>query len=208
MEKWVERDELGGKCGKSGFATVKTREQAFLALARGSSIQNVYLYHCSKWYSNWSWIESDNYDRTFFKAIADNLHDDCIREITKYLDLQHLIFFAHINDRFRTLALEKKHLCIFPSTFDSIGLTNFQYLIDMFNSSLTELSLSLNSFPSTFGHYYSHTKGLILQIISEAIELRKIHFYDFNFNESEKKDFEYFFELFSKRSIKVTFNSS
>lgn len=204
--KFSVRDQYRGGIGKIYTATFQTFEEAFHALARGSQIQGVHI--IGRWIPNWTWIASDNSDKAFFEAMGNTLDDDCIRELNKHLDLPHLVYFAHIDDRFKAIAAEKKRLRIFPSVVGSINLMDLRYLLHMFGSSITELSISLNTFPSTFGHYFDHTKRFILRIISDYTgpQIKKIGLYDFVFNENEKKDFECFFDMFIKRGIELKFN--
>lgn len=202
------RDTYRGKIGKICTATFQSFEAAFVALAKGSPIQGVHLIRHCLGVPLWTWIALDNSDRVIFDAMNEALNDDCIRELIKYLDFPHFVYFAHINDRFKAIAAEKRRICVIPSVVGSINLLDLRYLIHMFGSSMTELSISLNTFPSTFGHYFDHTKKFILRIILDYTgpQIKKIEFHDFVFNETEKIDFECFFKMFSERGIETKFD--
>lgn len=195
--------------GIHGFAEFETFDHLFQVLINGSSIESVTLQH--RWYSNWSWIVSANRDKTFFEGIDQQLNDDCIREIVKHIDILHRLYFASINERFRSITLEGKlssNLRIFPSSVGVIGLMNFRFLLKMFGSLVINLSVSLTSFPSTFGFYFTHIKTYILDIIYACTgpKLKKIHLYDFDLNETDKKSVDGIVQLFVQRGIEVNFS--
>lgn len=175
-------------------------------MVRGSNIESVKINHL--WYSDWSWITSDNSDRTFFEELNGTLNDDCIREVIKHLDPLHLIYFARIDKRFSDLISERKRLCIFPSTVGSIHFMNFRYLLQKF-SSLDELSISLHTFPRTFDFYPGDTKRLILHIICNysGRQLKKICLYDFNFTGSQERDLKHYFEVYATRGIDISISN-
>lgn len=205
LEKWYPNGE-SNENGLSGCVVFKTFENAFQVLTEGSSIKCVHFQH--HWYSNWSWIPAQNKNEEFFKAIDDQLNDDCIREVIEYIDILNLIYFARINERFQAIVNQKMtHTHILPSTVGSIGLINFRYLLDMFKDSIKEIFLSLNAFRSTLGFYFEHTKIYILQIILTCCgpELKNIHLYDFNLTEKEIENLSYILRLFSERDINVEF---
>lgn len=193
-----------------GRATFAQFEQAFNLITKGSSIAGVRL--CHNWYSNWSWIAKDNLDSPFFEAIDDCLNDDCIHQIIDHLDCLHLIYFAHINQRFKVIVGKKlSRLRIFPCTVGTIQLMNFRYILYMFGSSVTELSLSLKVFPSNFGYYTDATIRCILETIYHFTgpSLKKVIIHDLDFNPciklNEKRSFELEFRLFSERGIEMNF---
>lgn len=175
-------------------------------MVRGSNIEGVKINHL--WYSDWSWITSDNSDPTFFEGLNETLNDDCIREVIKHLDPLYLIYFARIDKRFADLISERKRLCIFPSTFGSIHFMNFRYLLQKF-SSLAELSLSLHTFPRTFGFYPGDTKRIILHIICNysGLQLKKIRLYDFHFIGSQERDLKQYFDVFATRGIAISISN-
>lgn len=209
LEKWDPYYDTEQNVLK-GSATFKSFEEAFRILIRGSSINNVHFRQ--PLYNDWFWIASDVSDKKFFEDMDEKLNDDCILNIIKHLDLQHIIYFAHINERFQSIAkLGLSVLRIFPSTIGSINLWNFRYMLHMFGSTLTELSVSLNIFPATFGLYFDHTKKQILQLICmhTEIKLKRVNLYDFNFNENEIKDFgEHFFIILRTRGVEVNLRES
>lgn len=86
---------------------------------------------------------------------------------------------------------------------------NFRYLLQTFNS-LAEISLSLNTFPRTFGIYTTDTKRIILQMFCNygGRQLKKIRLFDFYFNEAEIQNFKYYFDIFSTRSIDIFLSNS
>lgn len=208
LEKWSwSTIQQPGQRGIRGWATFKTFEQAFCVLTKDSPKNRVHFHH--RFYSNWPWIARKNLDETFFEAMKEKLNDDCIREIINHIDLLHLIYLAHINEEFEVIVIEKlSRLRIFPSTVGSIGLLNFRYVLQMIGGSLKELSVSLNAFPSTFGFYFDHIKRYVLQVIYSYTgnSLKKIYFYDFNLTESENRNFDHIFRMFSQRGIDVQFN--
>lgn len=183
-----------------GTVVFKTFKETITVLIKGSSINRVEFRH--NWYSNWSWIVADNL-KEFFEALHNTLNDDCVRDVIKYLDLEHIIYFAHFNERFECIANEKlTRIHIFPFTSGPIGLMNFRYLLEMCDDSLTELSISLNAFRTTFGMYTEEVKGHILQIIHECAGtgLKTVNLYDFYLDES----FRHKFEWFLQRDINIT----
>lgn len=206
LQEWYTSDYQ--QEGINVTAKFETFEEAFRVLVKGSASKHVQFQH--QWYSNWSWIESESSDGAFFSEILEKLNDDCIRDTIKYIDLLHLIYIAHINDRFKALVAEKlSKLHIFPFTVGSIKLMNFRYLIEMFSSSITEISISLNAFASTLGFYFTHIKRHVLQIIYNCTgdRLKTLYLYDFNLTESEMRNFDYIFRLFSKKNIELKFKS-
>lgn len=121
--------------------------------------------------------------------MAETLNEDCILHVIKHLDLQHIIYLAHTNQRFKDMELLRQ-LRIFPSTIGPINLLNFRYMLHIFGSKFYELSLSLNVFPSTFGLYSGRTKQQILDLIcNHTSSVGRINLYDFNFDESEMNEF-------------------
>lgn len=162
-EWWPRRSRQPSKYGIIGSAKFKTFKHAFQVLIKGSSIKFVTFHH--RWYSDWFWV-SKNWNDIFFDDMGGQLNDDCIREIIRYIDIPHRVYFASINERFRVLTLEVSHnLCIFPSSFRTIDLMNFRYLLELFGNSVINLSVSLTSFASTFGFYSSRIKAYILDQI-------------------------------------------
>lgn len=201
LEKWSLNKLFCGQNKHSGEAIFRTFEQAFHVLTRGLS--SVRVRFSDIWCSDWSWI-GDNFDKTFFEMLNNKLSDDCIREISTHLDLPHRIYFAHINERFETIIKEKeKRLCIIPSTVGSINFMIFRYMLSMFGSTSTELSVSLRVFCAD-GPNNGDTKRFVLEIILNCTEFhaKKIYLLNFNFEENEKKDFK---TVFAERGIEVIF---
>lgn len=189
-----------------GSVQFETFEQAFAVLTKGVSIKNVRFQH--GWYTDWSWISLKNTNKWFFDQLDENLNDDCIREVIKYIDILHLIHFVQLNDRFKALTEECFfHLRIFPSTVGAIGLINFRYLLEMFSGSVKELSVSLNAF-STHGFLYDSFKRYILRIIHKCTgpKLKKVYCYGFTWPECENENFDCVLQMFSQRNIGIKFN--
>lgn len=158
------------------------------------------------WYTDWSWISLRNSDTTLFELMNDLLIDDCIREILKHVNVLDLIRFAHFNDRFMGLAEEKlSRLRVISSTVGTIGMMNFRYLLTKFGDNITELSISLNVFPSLFGFYGDETKEDVLRIILDLVkpQLKKIHFHAFNFSKNQNKVIEHFLKSLSERGTEI-----
>lgn len=195
-----------GQYGISIIAEFNTFQQAFRVLNKYSTINCVHFQH--RWYSNWSWIEREHQDGAFFEDIHEELNVDCIREIIDKLDLLHIFYFAHINERCEFIAKKNlSRLHIFPSTVGSIGLMNFRYMLEMIGSSLKEISLSLKAFATLFGFYFDHFKKYILILIYMCAgkELKKISLFDFDLSKTQKLDYV---QLFSERGIQIKFNNS
>lgn len=194
----------------SGCATFQNFQQAFLVLIQSSSIEGVKFQHA--WYTNWSWVASKNheYDR-FLKAIHDELNDDCIRHIFRYINVLELTYLAHFSERVEMIVKGKMmHLQIFPSTVGSIGLMNFRYLLEKFGDSIKTISLSLNAFASPFDFHLEYTKRNLLQVIYSSCtgkELKSIEVHDFSLTENRMKNFDEILKLFSEHNITVKFNS-
>lgn len=207
LEKWWPSEP--SESGISGTIEFKSFEQAFQVLIKGSSIESVTFRHT--WYSDWSWIASENRDEIFFSAMDEKLNDDCICEIIKYLNIPYCVYFASINERFRAIILKElsRDLRISPSSVGTIGLINFRYLLETFGNSVINLSVTLTSFPSTLGFYFSHVKTYILVIIYKCTgpNLKNINLYDFNLNERERKNVNDILQLFSQRGIKIKWSS-
>lgn len=177
-------------------------EQTIEVLTKGSLTKNVRFKDV--YYSNLSWIVSNNLDSTILKAMDEKLNDDCTRYIIKHLNVKDLIFFKNFNGRFQALVVEKmSKLRIFPCTVGAIDLMNLRYILHMFGSYVTEILISLLVFPPGFGHYFEHTKKSILQLTISYTgqQLKKIYLHDFNFNENEKKNCEHLFRLLSEQDI-------
>lgn len=151
-------------------------------------------------YTDFSWLSSKairNVDTHFFDTMNEMLNDDCIRKIIEYVDIPHLMYFSHIDERFEDIvrAESSRDLRIFPSTVGSIGLMNFRYLLEFVGSSLKSISLSLMSFPSSLGFYYSNTK----MYYTLFMNVLKLNDFDFDYTEDVKN----ILQLFSQRGIKV-----
>lgn len=206
LEKWWPSDP-DGECGICGALVFGTFQQAFDVLVKKSSLKCKIFQHY--WYTDWSWIGMKNLDASFFAAIDAKLNDNVIREITKYQDPLHLVYFASINERFNSLAVSR-HLRIFPSTVGTIGLMNFRFFLEKFGSSVIKMSLSLISFHSSLGFCYSHHKYLILNIIYwfTGPLLKKVQLYEFDVDESEKEKIDSITNLFDQRGTKVAFSSN
>lgn len=205
LEEWWTSDQ-SGQSGIYGCATFNTFENAFKILTKGSSVERVNFQH--RWYSNWSWIAAENKNVTFFEEMNEKLNDDCIRKVVEYIGNLHLIYLAHLNERFQAIVEEKMiRTYIFPSTVGSIGLINFRYFLEMFKDSTKEIFLSLNAFPSTYGFYFEHIKRYILEIVYSCTgtKLKTIYLYDFNLTQSETKNFDHILRLFLNRNIEVKF---
>lgn len=204
LEKWWPSDP-DGECGIRGSAVFHTFQHAFDVLVKKSSLKCKTFQHC--WYADWFWIGLKHEDVSFFNAVEAELNDNVIREITKYLDPLHLVYFATINERFNGLAVSP-HIRIFPSTVGTIGLMNFRFILEKFGSSVVKISLSLISF-NCFPFCFSHNKYLILNIIYwfSGPLLKKIQLYDFDVDESETEKINIIVDLFDQRGIEVKFNS-
>lgn len=207
LEKWWPSDPT--KDGVCGVAIFRTFEHAIEVLINGSSINSVTIQN--RWYSKWPSITSANRDKTLFKAMDEALNEDCIDEIIKYIDIPHRMHFASFNVRFKSILLNSiltHDLKIFPSSVKNFGLVNFRHLLVEFGSSMVNLSVSLLSFTSTFGFYFTHIKMYILEIIHACAlpKLKKINLYDFDLNENEERKFESIFQLFVQRGIEVNRN--
>lgn len=208
MKIWWPPYESLSSTGIDGCIEFETVEHALQVLIKGSSIKSVTFQH--KWYINWSWILSLNRDETFFEGIDQQLNDDCIFEIIKHLDILHRLYFASINERFERITLMgelSRDLRIFPSSVGSIHLINLRFLLQKIGSSVINLSISLKSFPSTLGFYYSHIKKYILEIIYAFTgpKLKKIHLYDFEMNERLDTSVYEALQLFVPRGVEVKF---
>lgn len=194
----------------SGSATFQNFQQAFLVLNQRSSIEGVKFQH--PWYTNWSWITTENREYLeFLQVIQDNLNDDCVRHIFKYLDVLELTYLAHISENFKMIAKEKlMHLQIFPSTVGSIGVMNFRYLLETFGESIKKISLSLNAFFAVCGFHFEFTKRNILRVIYSCCagkNLKNIEIHDFNLTDSAMEDFDEVLKPFSEHNITVKFIS-
>lgn len=189
----------------NGFAELNTFESAFKILSGCLPIKGAYYFN--HWYKDWAWIQSENQNKSIFTAIHEELNDDCIREITRYLDYQNLIHFSRFNGRFKDLASERFSRChINLSAFGSIDVMNFRYFLEIFGSSITQLSLSLSAFPSTFGHYFDDKKINIIQTFfccSNQLKLKKIYLYEFHLSKTQKERFEYFVTKFSQQGTEL-----
>lgn len=200
LEKWWPNQP--SESGLSGVGIFKTFKHAFQVLIKGSSIKSVTFQH--RWYSDWSWVVWSSRTNAFFDDMDKGLNDDCIREIIKYIDIPHRIYFASISERFGALTLEiSRDLRIYPSTVGMIGLMNFRYLMETFGSSVINLSVSLTSFSPTLGFYFSHIKTYILDIISLCTgpKLRAIHLCDFNWSEEEEEKVGGILQMFAQRGV-------
>lgn len=179
----------------NGFAELNTFKAAFEVLSGCLTIKGAYFYN--HLYRDCAWIESDNRDKSTFTAMNEALNDDCIREVTQYFEYPYLIYFSRFDDHFKALASERLSRChINSSTFGTIDIMNFRYFLEMFGSSITELTLSLNAFTSTFGHYFDDKKINIIQTFfccSKQLELKKIYLNGFDLSKTQKEYFEYFF---------------
>lgn len=192
--------------GIDGSATFKTFEQAFRWIVNGSTINGVHFQH--SWYSDWSWLARKNLGGKFFEAMEAELNYDCIREVIKNIDLLQLFYFAHINETFKLLAIEKlSRLRIFPSTVGSINLMNFRYMLEMIRE-FKEISVSLKAFASPFGTHFDRTKMHILELIYTCTTgniLENVNLFDFDLNYWETDNIDSIVKLFRQRGIKVTF---
>lgn len=153
-------------------------------LAQGSGINGVKFKHPS--YVDWSWINIKCPNIGFFSAIDEKLNDDCIREIIKYVDLCHLIYFGTINKRFNGLIQERlKNIYIFPSSVGSIDIMNLRYILHISKDSLKELTISLACFPTVYGIHSHDKKNAVLETIQHFAgeKLKKVCLHGFNLNE-------------------------
>lgn len=207
LKRWYPSEpEESGICGTIEFETYK---HAFEVLITVSSDGSVTFLH--EWYSDWSWFLLERRDAAFFERMNEQLNDDCIREIIKYVDIPRRIHFASHNERFRDITLElSRNLHIFPSSVGTIGLMNFRYLLEQFGSSVMNLSVSLKSITSTHGFYYTFIKSHVLGIIFECtgFELKKIRLYDFDLNERYEENFGRILPQFAQRGVQVTICSN
>lgn len=134
------------------------------------------------------------------------LKDDCIREVANYLDFPQLVFFSDIDQRFKNITSAKRsRLSVLPSNVGTIEGMNFRYLLEMFSSSIQEMSFSLRVFPLTPGYYYDYKVRQVLQVIYNCScpQLKKIFLHDFHSYSHENKDFEHFVKLLSVRGTEV-----
>lgn len=204
----LEKGSVEWNCWKMhdvtrGTIIFKSFEQAMSVLINGSSIDRVRFVH--SWYTDYSWIPDGEQNR-IFKRMHEALNDDCIRHVIKFIDFEHIIKFAHFNDRFKGLAEEKlRCLHIIPSMVGTIGMMNFRYLLNMFGDTMTELSISRNAIQAVFGLYTDAIKNRMLSIICETAgsELKNIFLYDFIQKDTENIEFQNFLELLSMKGIDV-----
>lgn len=193
-----------GSKGISGIARLKTFEKPFELLSGQTIFEGIYFEH--KMYTDWGWIfKFKEADKILFQAMDDELIDDCIYEIMRHLNVLDLIHFAQYNDRCMKLAKSKlSRLQITLATVGTIGMINFRYLINLLGESITELSISLKVFPSVFGFYYDETKEDALRTICNLIkpQLKRVYFYDFNFNKSQNEILHYLRSL-SQRGTEI-----
>lgn len=158
IECWEFKGEL------RGAIAFETFDAAFRSLTKGSNTEGAFLW--SPWYVDWCWIQKQNSYNEFFKCIEEELNDDCVFEIMKYLDVLHIIFFALINTRFSKIAKDKlKKIEIYPTTVGVIDLMNFRYILNWCGDSLEKLYISVDCFRSHFGCHSSDQIKHILEII-------------------------------------------
>lgn len=153
-------------------------------------------------YKNWSWIGTDC-DNSTFTAMNDKLNEDCVREVINKLDYLHLIYLSRMDEKIKVLA-NLSRCYVNPPTVGTINLMNFRFILEMF--SISELSVSLHAFDSTFGAYFDHYKKNILSTIlccNNRMRLNKVYLYDFDYAKTNKNDFEYFVKEFQLQGMEL-----
>lgn len=172
--------------GFYGKVTLNKFEDTFRVLVNGTDVDGAKIYHPS--YKDWSWLRK-KCSSDYFGALNNALNDDCIREITKYLDLLHLVYLGEQNKRFNAISEEAmKKLWVHPSTVGQIGTINLRYLLYLSEDTLEELSISIHSFPTVFGIHSNEMKNDLLKtiIFFAGNKLKKVRLNGFRFGENIK----------------------
>lgn len=186
-----------------GYAELATFKAAFEILSGCLPIDGA-CFSTHSWSQKWDLFGSDSYDSTTFTAMNKTLIDDCIRKIATYLDYLHLIQLSRIDKNFKAIAAETLARChVRPSAIGTIDIMNFRYLLDMFGSSMYELSVSLDAFISNFGTYFPNRKSIILQVIlcrTNMLKLKKVILYRFDLSTAQKN---HFVKAFSDQRIEL-----
>lgn len=186
----------------SGHVTFKKVDDAFRLLA-SKSIKEVAI--TSIFYTASSWTKIDSTEKLWI-GINERLNDDCIMEILNHLDVEHLIYFSQICDRFKCLVARKlSKLRITFSTIGEIGLLNFAFIVAQFSKSVTEIHISTSAFRSKFGIYDDCIKGTVLQtILYFGSQLKKVVLDGFDLQDiGDYIDLSFFLNLLKEKNVEI-----